>query len=128
MIEAAHEQEIAIIAPRGSYAQAELADAVERALALCPGGSARGLILDFSSALGVGQRSIVRVRETTRELIQRGPRYARRLAVVARGDDVVRVIAIGGALCRWQGIDYEVCANRSEAMQWILDGSSPSTA
>lgn len=113
--------DIAIVAPKGHYAQAEFADAVERALAICPRGTARGLIMDFSDATGVGQHSVVRVRETTRHLAQHRDRYGCRAAVIAPSDDIVRVMDIGGVISHGQGITYRFCRDREEAARWLLE-------
>ncbi|MDB4882791.1 MAG: hypothetical protein JWL95_1557 [Gemmatimonadetes bacterium] len=121
MIHVEVEQGIAYVSPKGHYAQAEFAEAVERALTLCPEGSARGLIMDFSSAHGVETHSIVRVRETARHLAQNGARYHWRVAVIAPTEGVARLLQVGGAVSRGHGIEYEFCRDVVDARSWILN-------
>ena len=112
--------DIGIIAPSGHYTQVEFAEAVDRVLSLCPGGVARGLVMDFANASGVERHSVVRIRETTRHLADHRHRYASRAAVIATHEEVARVMNIGGVISRGQGIDYRFCADRDEALRWLL--------
>jgi hypothetical protein len=121
MIHVEIEQDIAHVSPKGHYGQAEFAEAVERALTLCPEGRARGLIMDFTNAHGVETHSIVRVRETARHLAQHGARYQWRVAVIAPTDGVIRVLQVGGAVSRGHGIEYEFCHDVDDARSWVLD-------
>ncbi|MEO8336524.1 MAG: hypothetical protein ABI664_16205 [bacterium] len=124
MIHVGNELDIAHVMPQGHYGQVEFADAIERALTLCPSGVARGLIMDFSHAHGVETHSVVRVRETTRHLALHGDRYQRRIAVVAPSDDITRVMEVGGVVSRGQGIEYAYCRDLNDARTWILNGAT----
>lgn len=107
------------VAPSGHYAQAEFAEAVDRALALCPDGHAPGLILDFSEAHGVERHSVVRVRETTWHLVSRRDCYAGVIAVIARSEALLQILEVGGAVSFLNGITYRYCADLADAVEWL---------
>ena len=119
MIHVDRRQGIPRVAPSGHYAQAEFADAVDRALALCPDGRAHGLIMDFTDAHGVERHSVVRVRETTRHLVSRRDCYASIIAVVARGEALVQILEVGGAVSFLNNITYRYCADLDDALAWL---------
>jgi hypothetical protein len=119
MIQVDRRQGIPRVAPIGHYPQAEFAQAIDRALALCPDGRAAGLIMDFTEARGVERHSVVRVRETTRHLISRRDCYACLIAVIARSEGLVEILEVGGAVSSLNGITYRYCADIEDALEWL---------
>ena len=119
MIRIGVERGCAMIQPVGHYAQSEFADCLAQVLAACPDGAASGLIMDFRESSGVERHSVVRVRETTRYLVACADRFRRHIAVIVPGDDVFRVMEIGGAISHQQDITYCYCRDVHHAVEWL---------
>lgn len=126
MIETSVNDGIAIVAPDGHYAQAEFGEALRRVLAACVDGHARCLIMDFTRARGVETHSVVRIRETTRDLADYAPRFGCRCAVVVPSGGVRHIMEVGGVISRSRGIDYVICGDMAGARQWALESSDES--
>lgn len=124
MIHVDRREGIPRLAPNGHYAQAEFAEAVDRALALCPDGRAPGLIMDFTEAHGVERHSVVRVRETTRHLVSRRDCYASLIAVIAQSEALLQTLEVGGAVSFLNGITYRYCANLEDALEWLASSGT----
>lgn len=124
MIEVMRDDDVVILAPDGHYDQASFADAVERVATLCRGERAICLIMDFSRARGVERHSVVRIRETTRHLVQHAPSFNWRAAVVAPSDEVATAMNIGGVISRGQGIDYCITNDMTQARLWARSALS----
>ena len=121
MIGIRSEHDIAVVAPDGPYQQAQLEEALDTVCDLFPGGSARGLIMDFSNARGVERHSIVRVRETARHVASKGDAYNWRLAIVAPVEVVADAIRVGSVLVEREGIEYQLFRTFADARRWVLE-------
>jgi hypothetical protein len=121
MVGIRNEQDIAIVAPEGPYQQAQIEEALDAVFDLCPGGKARGLIMDFSNARGVERHSVVRVRETARHIASKAASYGWRMAIVTPAEVVADAVRVGSAVVERQGIEYQLFRSLADARHWVLE-------
>ena len=118
---------IVVLRLSGEYSTGDLRTAIDQSLTDRGRPELTGMLFDLSESTAIEERDAADVEGMARFLANRGPRFGRRLAMVAPTDLSYGLMRMGGVTAQAQGVEAAVFRDVASARVWLDadDGKRP---